>query len=160
MRARCCTTTESLERALLSAKLNREYSKKLGRGLVTRLLPIEQTVWSKTILITRGVGGTGVYPPSCKMDTYFLRSLDLSEPIYRNFHLNGAKWPSLKLWKNILYIIGYYIIFYTKFETWPFTSIWLEISIKWHTKRQGLKKKCTRFTKGRIYPCPAHSACN
>ena len=58
-------------------------------------LRIEQnTVWSKTTLITRGVGvaGPGVDPPTCKMDTFFLRSLALSVLIYRNFQSNGANW--------------------------------------------------------------------
>ena len=34
------------------------------------------------------------------------------------------------------------------------------LSINWHTKSQGPKKKCTRFTRGRIHPCPAHTAHN
>ena len=63
-------------------------------------LRIEQnTVWSKTTLITRGVGvaGPGVDPPTCKMDTFFLRSLAISIPIYRNFQSNGANCRSFKL---------------------------------------------------------------
>ena len=68
------------------------------------------SVWSKTTLITGSVGGTGVDPPSCKTSTFFLRSLALRVPIYRNFQSNGAKWRSLKLWTKI-YIIGYYINF-------------------------------------------------
>ena len=31
-------------------------------------------------------------------------------------------------------------------------SIWLEISINWHTKSQGPKKKCIHFSSGRIKP--------
>ena len=50
------------------------------------------SVWSKTTLITVGVGGTGVDPPSCKMSTFFLGSLALSMPICRNFQSNGANW--------------------------------------------------------------------
>ena len=38
-------------------------------------------------------------------------------------------------------------------------SIWLEISIKWHTMNQGPTKKCIHFTSGRNFPCPAHKAC-
>ena len=57
------------------------------------------SVWSKTTLITGSVGGTGVDPPSCKTSTFFLRSLALSVPIYRNFQSNGGKWPRFKLWK-------------------------------------------------------------
>ena len=99
MRARCCTTTESLERALLSAKLNREYSKKLGRGLVTRLLPIEQTVWSKTILITRGVGGTG---HTCQEGHFNYKKI--AHDFWVNFSLSGiildAKIAINNFWDN------------------------------------------------------------
>ena len=49
------------------------------------------SVWSKTTLITGGVGRTGVDPPSYKTDTFFLRSLALSVSIYRNFQSNGGK---------------------------------------------------------------------
>ena len=45
-------------------------------------------------------------------------------------------------------------------ETSPFTSIWLEISTNWYTKSQGPKKKGISFSRGRIYPCPAHTARN
>ena len=55
-------------------------------------------VWNKTTLITGGVGGAGVVPPSWKKGTIFLWSLVLSVPIHRNFQSNGAKWRSLKLW--------------------------------------------------------------
>ena len=54
-------------------------------------------LWSKTSLITGGVGRAGVDPPSRKTNTFFLRSLALSAPIFRNFQSNGAKWRSLKL---------------------------------------------------------------
>ena len=54
--------------------------------------------WSKTTLNTGCVSGTWVDPTSCKMGSFFLRSLALSVPIYRNFQSNGAKWRSLKLW--------------------------------------------------------------
>ena len=65
------------------------------------------SVWSKTTLITGGVGGTGVNPPSCKMGTFFLGSLALNVPIYRNFQSNGANLWSFKLWKEKFCIIGY-----------------------------------------------------
>ena len=55
-----------------------------------------RSVWSKTTLISGGVGGAGVDPPSWKTDTFFLRSMALSLSIYRNFQSNGAKWWSLK----------------------------------------------------------------
>ena len=35
---------------------------------------------------------------------------------------------------------------YNFFDTSPVSSIWLEISMNWHTKSQGPKKKCTHFT--------------
>ena len=50
---------------------------------------------------------------------------------------------------------------YAKFQTLPFSSIWLKISLNWHiAKRQGPKKKCSCFSRGMIYPCPAYKACN
>ena len=104
-----------------------------------------RSVWSKTTLIPCSVGGAGVDPPCCNTGQFFIRSLALNVPIYRNFQSNGAKWQSLKLWtKN--YTIPY---FFSKFETSPFSSIWLEILINLHTKSQGPKEKCTRFTRGR-----------
>ena len=45
---------------------------------------------SKTTLISGSVDGTGVDPPYYKMGTFFLRSLALSVPIYRNFQSNGV----------------------------------------------------------------------
>ena len=50
--------------------------------------------WSKTTLITSSVSGTGANPPFCKMDTFFLRSLARSVPIYRHFQSNRANWRS------------------------------------------------------------------
>ena len=57
-----------------------------------------RTLWSKTTLIASSFSGAGVNPPLCKMVTFFLRSLGLSMPIYRNFQSNGGKWRSDKLW--------------------------------------------------------------
>ena len=34
------------------------------------------------------------------------------------------------------------------------------MSINWHTKSQGPKKKCTHFSRGRIHSCPAGTARN
>ena len=51
-------------------------------------------------------------------------------------------------------------IFISKFDTLPFDSIRLEISIDWHTISQGPKKKSIQITKVRIDPCPAHTARN
>ena len=38
-------------------------------------------IWSKTTLISSGVGGARVDPPPAKINTYFLRSLAHSVPI-------------------------------------------------------------------------------
>ena len=46
------------------------------------------------------------------------------------------------------------------FATSQVGSIWLEMSINWHTTSQGPKKKCIKITKRRIDPCPAHTARN
>ena len=46
------------------------------------------------------------------------------------------------------------------FDTSPVVSIWLEMSINWHTKSQGPKTKCVNFSKGRIDPYLAHTARN
>ena len=58
---------------------------------------------SKTTLITRGVGGANVDPPSWKMNTFFLGSLTLSVSFYGNFQSNGANWRSFKLWIKEIY---------------------------------------------------------
>ena len=45
------------------------------------------------------MGGTGGVFPSCKMGTFFLRSLALSMPIIYKFPIKWSyNWPSLKLW--------------------------------------------------------------
>ena len=46
------------------------------------------------------------------------------------------------------------------FDTSPVVSIWLEMSINWHTKSQGPKKKLIYSSRGRINPWPAHTARN
>ena len=48
----------------------------------------------------------------------------------------------------------------SRLKTSPFDSIWLEIPTNWHTTSQGPKKKSIKITKGRIDPCPAHTARN
>ena len=45
-------------------------------------------------------------------------------------------------------------------DTSPVVSIWLEMSINWHTKSQGPKKKLIYSSRGRINPWPAHTARN
>ena len=62
-----------------------------------------QSVCSKTTLIASSVSEAGMNPPFCKMGTFFLRSLALSIPIYRNFQSNGGKWRSLKL-RNFFFV--------------------------------------------------------
>ena len=57
----------------------------------------KRNLWSKTALNTGGMGGTSVDPPTCKMGTFFLMSLTLTEPSLNNFQSNGGKWPRLKL---------------------------------------------------------------
>ena len=53
-------------------------------------------LYSKTTLITGGVGGAGL--PTCKMGTFFQIPLALTMPISNNFLFNGASGQSLKLW--------------------------------------------------------------
>ena len=68
-----------------------------------------------------------------------------------------------KFWalNNFFYLIPYYIKwFFSTLKTSPFDSIWLEISTNWHNTSQGPKKKSIKITKGRIDPCPAHTARN
>ena len=89
--------------------------------------------WTKNTLIRGGVGETVIDPPTWKTDIFFLRSLAALYYITKSF---------------------------SKFETLPFTSFWLEISINWLTKCQRPKKKCIYFSRGRIYPCSAHSFFN
>ena len=86
-------------------------------------------LWSKTTLIASSVSWAGVNPPTCKMGTFFLMSLTLTltEPSLNNFQLNGGKWPSLKLWTKKIFNALLYIKKISKFWTWPFTSILLEI---------------------------------
>ena len=59
-----------------------------------------------------------------------------------------------------LYNAALYNFFCKMFATSPVGSIWLEMSINWHTTSQGPKKKSIQITKRRIDPCPAHTARN
>ena len=45
-----------------------------------------------------------------------------------------------------------FLMEYPKFQTSPFSSIWLEISKNWHTKSQGPKNKCTHFNERESTP--------
>ena len=69
-----------------------------------------------------------------------------------------AKYLTLKTKISYNRILNKFL--FSKFPTSPFNSIWLEISIDFHTKSQGPMNKCSHFTKGRIHPCSAHTACN
>ena len=92
---------------------------------------------------------------------FFLRSLAVIVSIYRHFQSNGANWRSKKHLTKKIYIMLYYIKKnLSMFDTSPVVSIWLKMSINWHTKSQGPKKKCTHFSRGRIHSCPADTACN
>ena len=53
-----------------------------------------------------------------------------------------------------------YKFFCSTLDTSPVDSIWLEMSINWHTKSQGPNKKCTHFSRGMIHSCPAGTARN
>ena len=48
-------------------------------------------LWSKTTQTTGSVGGTWEDPTTCKMGTFFLMFLTLTEPSLKNFQLNGEK---------------------------------------------------------------------
>ena len=88
-------------------------------------------------------------PLSCKISTFFHRSLALSLQIYRNFQSNEANLQYFKLEYGIM-------LFFISLKLSHVSSIWLEISINWHTKSQGPKKKCiTCFTSRMIHSCPA-----
>ena len=94
-----------------------------------------------------------VDPPSCKTNNFFLRSLALSVPIYRNFQSNGANLQYFKPWKQNFYIIGHYINFFI--QSLKLHNL-LKISINWHTKSQkDLRKNVPILQEGgRIHPCP------
>ena len=57
------------------AILQRNYIKTFKRTVLDRCLWTIQSVWSKTTLITCGVGGVtkaaGTDPPICKIETFF-----------------------------------------------------------------------------------------
>ena len=65
--------------------------------------------------------------------------IDISNQIGVNGHVSNFE-------QKILYNRLLYKKFLSMFDISPVGSIWLEISINWHTKSQGPKKKCTYFT--------------
>ena len=70
--------------------------------------------WSKTTLIASSVCEIGVNPPLRKINTFCLRSLALSVPIYRHFQSNGDNWRSIKDRRNFFYLIAHYINFFVQ----------------------------------------------
>ena len=72
--------------------------------------PFWPNYWSCSIFLVLLIGDGAIIwvdPTSCKIGSFFLRSLALSVPIRRNFQSNGVKWRSIKLWKQKFHIIGY-----------------------------------------------------
>ena len=59
-------------------------------------------LWSKTTQTTGGVDRIWEDPPTCKMGTFFLMSLTLTEPSLNNFQLNRASWQTIK-WRFFVY---------------------------------------------------------
>ena len=60
-----------------------------------------RSIWSKTtlyLLQAVWVGQGWILPLEKQVCTFFLRSLALRVPIYKNFQSNGAKWRSQNLW--------------------------------------------------------------
>ena len=101
------------------------------------------------------MGGSGVDPPPRKIIYFFLvcQFIDISNQIEVNGHVSNFE-------NNFLYNRLLYNFFCSTFDTSPVDSIWLEMSINWHTKSQGPKKKCIHFSRGRINPWPAHTSRN
>ena len=61
------------------------------------------SIWRKPILITGSMGGAGKDPPSSKMGAFFLMTLTLTEPSFKNSQLNGAKCLGKKLFSVVLH---------------------------------------------------------
>ena len=99
---------------------------------------------SKTTLIRGGVCRTWVNPPFCKMATIKWSQM--------------AKYQTLKTKISYNRVLNKFL--FSKFATSPFNSIWLKISMNWHTKSQGPKKKCANFSRGRIHSYSAGTARN
>ena len=88
-----------------------------------------------------------------------IKCLILSESSYNKVHMyiSYGHVDTVKL-KNLakyqasnkkIYIMRYYVKKIPSiFDTSPVVSIWLEMSIDWHTTSQGLKKKCVHFLRG------------
>ena len=114
------------------------------------LLPLA-SLCSKITLNTGEVGGT----LKLKNKDIFFYVLGTS---YANFQQFPIKWSSGKLSNKHFH-------FYCS-KNWQFlfesssrSSILLEIAENWHTKCQGLKKRCPHFSSLMVYPCPSHTAC-
>ena len=81
---------------LFSCALGTKYVKLKPCTLSQNSLSGLSSLCYKTTLITGGVGGTGVGPPTFKLGTFLLWPLALSLPIYSNFQVNGAYGETLK----------------------------------------------------------------
>ena len=69
-----------------------------------------------------------------------------------------ATFQSLKIYFLSNRVLNKFL--FSKFATSPFNSISLKISMNWHTKSQGPKKKCAHFTRERIHSCSVDTARN
>ena len=101
------------------------------------------------------MGRARVDPPPRKMDTFFLRSLVLSVPIYRHFQSNGANWRSIKHRKNFFHIIEHYINFFVQRlilrQLAPFDWKCLQIGTQ---RAKDLTKNVCIFLRGGFTPAP------
>ena len=94
--------------------------------VLDRILWTIRSVLSKTTQITGDVGEAEAVPPTCKVGTFFLMSLTLTESIFNNFYL--IKWNFST------------IILFSKFENLSRSSILLEIV-------ENLLSLCTGYRK-------------
>ena len=116
--------------------------------------------WSKTTLIASSVCEIGVNPPLEKLTHFVLgpwllvcQFIDICNQMETTGEVSSVE--------QKIYIMRYYVKKIPSiFDTSPVVSIWLEMSINWHTKSQGPKTKCVNFSKGRIDPYLAHTARN
>ena len=62
------------------------------------------SVWSKITLIIAGVGGAEVDPPTCKPDTFFLRTSALIVPIASTQFRLCMKWHQFEFFESLFMI--------------------------------------------------------
>ena len=107
------------------------------------------------------MGRTRVSHPCCKMSTFFLTSTWLLVCQFMDISNQMETTDELSNIERIFLCNGpLYKFFCSTFDTSPVDSVWLEMSVNWHTKSQGPKKKCTNFFRGRIQSCLAGTARN